>query len=93
MPQMPFLLMAYFRIVTAELRLQLFDSEKISSYKRRLLRSTEALAELDNTVNLGTTNLILFQQLGPAFTKITQQYEQVLHQIEFVKEDILSFSK
>lgn len=50
--------------------------------------STDLLSELDKTISLGQTNLLLFQHLGPIVSRLASQYQQLLAQIDLVKEDI-----
>lgn len=56
-------------------------------------KASKTLLELDEALRVGQTNLLLFQQLGPAVGKIAIQYQQILSQITLLTDDISELSR
>jgi hypothetical protein len=80
------------RIVEMETKLQIYDHDLVKILQRTDRVANSVIGELEQTIRLGQTNLLLFQQLGPSVGKIATQYQQLLCQIELVKEDIAQLS-
>lgn len=53
----------------------------------------EVVRDLDKTIELAQTNLLLYHQLGPSVSKLAIQYHHYLSQIALVKEDLSQFNK
>lgn len=51
----------------------------------------DLVADLDQTIELAQTNLLLFHQLGPAVARLAMQYQHYLSQIALIKEDMQQF--
>lgn len=75
-------------IVELETWLQTMDGAALDSLGRLDRQSRDYQMGLEQIVQQQETQLCLFQQLGPAVTRIAQQYQQILSQIDLVNEDL-----
>lgn len=75
-------------IVELETWLQTMDGAALASLGRLDRQSQAYQVGLEQIIQQQETQLCLFQQLGPAVTRIAQQYQQILSQIDLVSEDL-----
>ena len=76
------------QIMSQEVKLKSYDFSTCERFKAINSATNNLIEEVGKTIELGKTNLLLFKQLGPSLYMMSQQYQSILDQIKFVREDL-----